>query len=146
MKKIISGKVYDTETATFLADRTHSSTSQFDYIIEQLYRKRTGEYFLYGEGGSLSKYAESAGQNAWIGGKKIIPLSYEAARDWAEEHLEADDYEEIFGKIEEDESEVYITVEVNRFLYEKIKRKAQMEDKTVKEIINAAFEEFLKDK
>lgn len=53
----------------------------------------------------MTKYAVSMGQNSWSGGEKIIPLSAESARKWAEEHLDADDYEAIFGTPEEIEGE-----------------------------------------
>ena len=34
-----------------------------------------------------------------------MPLSYERARQWAEEHLDADDYELAFGEVSEDGDE-----------------------------------------
>lgn len=85
MKKIIAGRLYDTETATKIADY-HSSYpyNDFGYYEESLYRKKTGEFFLYGEGGPASKYAKSVGQNEWRGSEKIIPISYENAQKWAE--------------------------------------------------------------
>ena len=33
--------------------------------------------------------------------KKIIPLSEDEARDWVEEHMDVDDYIELFGECEE---------------------------------------------
>lgn len=96
----------------------------FSYCSEVLYRKKTGELFLYGEGGPMSKYAESCGQNEWSGGEKIIPLSYEAAQKWAEEHLDGDKYEEIFGAVTEDDSRVTVTFSLPSGLIEQIKREA----------------------
>lgn len=102
MKKIINGRIYDTNTAKELGrdDQTYGNFSDWE---ETLYRKSTGEYFLHGEGGPQTKYAQQVGENSWTGGEKIIPLSIESAQKWAEEHLEADDYERIFGIIEENE-------------------------------------------
>ena len=102
MKKIINGKKYNTETATKLGDRWNGlSKSDFGRVYEELYRKKTGEYFLYGEGGPMTKYSVSVGQNCWTGGEMIIPLTEEEAREWVEMYLEADEYELIFGEVEE---------------------------------------------
>ena len=62
--------------------------------------KKTGEFFLYGEGGAMTQYAESDG-DAYCGGAEIIPLTEKKAKEWAENHLDADDYESIFGPVEE---------------------------------------------
>lgn len=52
MKKIINGKMYNTETATELGDFWNGlSTSDFRNLSETLYRKKNGEFFLYGQGG-----------------------------------------------------------------------------------------------
>ena len=104
MKKIINNKLYDTESAKLAASwSSPGSVTDFSYYEESLYRKKTGEYFLHGCGGPSTKYAKSAGQNQWTNGEAIIPLTYENARKWAEEKLDGDEYEEIFGKVEEED-------------------------------------------
>lgn len=106
MKKIINGKLYDTDTAKELGSWSNAGGwRDFSHMEETLYRKRTGEYFLHGEGGPMTKYAQTVGQNGWSGGSKILPLSAEAARKWAEEHLNADEYMALFGEPEEDSTE-----------------------------------------
>ena len=111
MRKIIEGKLYDTETARMVGEWANAgSWRDFNHMEEQLYRKRTGEFFLYGEGGPATKYAVSAGQNTWSGGSRIIPLSYENARQWAEEHLDAEEYAEIFGMPDESDEKVALNV------------------------------------
>lgn len=102
MKQIINNKKYDTETAKLVGEWSNNrSYRDFSYCEEQLYRKRTGEFFLYGKGGPMSKYATPCDNNAWVGGQDITPLSEDGARKWAEEHLDADEYEEIFGEVSE---------------------------------------------
>ena len=101
MKKIINRKMYDTETAKCVGSFSYGSCRDFDHYAEELYRKKTGEYFLYGEGGAASKYARGVDQNSTSGGWEITPLSEERAMDWAEKYLDADEYEAIFGKVEE---------------------------------------------
>lgn len=100
MKKIINGKKYDTETAQMLGEYDNCRRS-FDYKCETLYRKKTGEFFLYGEGGANTEYSKVCGDNSWCGGERIIPLTVENAKKWAETHMTGDEYEKIFGEVEE---------------------------------------------
>lgn len=100
-KKIINGKLYNTATATFIGEYANDvSRSDFRYYEEELYRKRTGEYFLSGEGGGLSKYAKSL-SDGWTYGCAIIPLSLDEAKEWVELHMSTDDYIKEFGEVEE---------------------------------------------
>lgn len=70
MRRIIHDKVYDTDTAKLQAT---------GYYQEELFLKKTGEYFLYD--------AEN---------KKITPLTYEEAKSWAKEKLGAEEYMALF--------------------------------------------------
>lgn len=55
MKKVINGKVYNTETAEEVASYSFSNSNDFRYIREKLYRTKKGNWFLYGEGGPMTK-------------------------------------------------------------------------------------------
>lgn len=123
MKKIINNKVYDTNSAKKIAEWDNGNYG-LDSCVETLYKKRTGEFFLRGDGGAMSKYAVSCGDNNWCGGEKIIPMSYESAREWAEKHLSPDEYESIFGEVVEDDSRVIITISVSTSAVERAKRAA----------------------
>lgn len=102
MKKIINGKMYNTETAVELGTgKSHLAVNNFGYYEEHLYRKKTGEYFLYGEGGAGSKYAKQQELNSFGPGDGFTPLTESGARIWAEKYLDADEYCEIFGEPEE---------------------------------------------
>ena len=125
MKKIINGKVYDTATAKELGSWGNGGTwRDFNHMEETLYRKKTGEFFLYGEGGPATKYAKAVEQNSWSGGERIMPMSFAEAREWAEKHLDGDEYEEIFGAVAEDESRVQVCYSLSAASVEIIKRKA----------------------
>lgn len=115
MKKIIKGRKYDTETAISVGEWDNGHfPSDLSYECETLYRKRNGEYFVHGEGGAASRYALAYGESQWGGGERIMPLSYDAARAWAEEHLDANTYEVEFGKVSEDvESDVMLSIRVD---------------------------------
>ena len=104
MKKIINGKRYDTETAEFCGSHEYGYPEDFDHVSEELYQKRTGEFFLYGEGGPNSKYREEISMNSWSGGEKIIPLTEDEAKEWAEEYLDGEDYEKLFTVTEEEDT------------------------------------------
>ena len=104
MKKIIKGKLYDTATAKRLGEYEPSPyRTDFHYFCETLYQKKTGEFFLHGAGNAASKYSRSCGQNEWCGSEQIQPLTYAEAQAWAEEHLDGEDYCEIFGEPSEDD-------------------------------------------
>jgi hypothetical protein len=99
MKKIINGRMYNTDTAKRLD--WASDGEGFSHWKEELYQKKTGEFFLYGEGGPASPYARRCGQNGWSDGWTIAPITEQQAREWAERNLAADEYIEIFGEPEE---------------------------------------------
>lgn len=102
MKKIINGKLYDTETAEVIGEYTSRySVGNFKHFEETLYKKTTGEFFLYGEGGPASPYKELVEEHGATNGEKIIPLSLDEAKKWTEEKLTADEYIAIFGEVEE---------------------------------------------
>lgn len=73
MIKRIGSREYNTETAELLAvfETDVSTVSPYHYI-EVLYRKRSGELFLYGSGNEQTEYANT----------EIIPLDSADAREW----------------------------------------------------------------
>ena len=51
MKKIINERMYNTETATEIDWQENTANrGDYSYYREYLYRKKTGEFFLYGYG------------------------------------------------------------------------------------------------
>lgn len=72
----------------------------------------------------MTKYAVAEGSNSWRGGSRIMPLSYAEAQKWAEEHLDGDEYEAIFGEVTEDESRVQVCYSLSAATVETIKRRA----------------------
>ncbi len=140
MKRIINNKKYDTETARMIGSDSYSNPRDFNHWEETLYRKRTGEYFLYGKGGPNSRYSKRIEQSCWSGGEEIIPLTYENARRWAEEHLPVNEYEAEFGEVSEDDSSETINVSMPAALLAKLRRQAQENETSVSKIITALIE------
>lgn len=101
MKVTIEGKRYDTETAVKLGSASEGYQGDFGRFDEDLYRKKRGEFFLYGEGGPRTIYAKKDCLDGWTSGCKIIPMTEKEARRWVERHLSADEYDNIFGVPEE---------------------------------------------
>lgn len=123
MKKIINGKVYDTATAQCVGEWSNGYTRRVPMWHEEaLFRKRTGEFFIYGEGGHRSQYAKEVGTRQWSSGERIMPLTWDEARGWAEEKLSADEYEGIFGEVAEDETRQTLTVSLSAASIERGKR------------------------
>lgn len=136
MKKIIDGKVYNTETATRLGDWSNEYyCNDFKFASEELYRKKSGEFFLYGEGGPMSMYAESTGNRSWSGGQTIKPFTAKEAYDWAMEKLTASAFEEIFGTVSEDETNHLLSVIIPEDVFLSLKSMASASEKKVSEII-----------
>ena len=102
MKKIINGKKYDTETAEMVGSWSNNlGRGNFRWCNEELYRKKIGEFFLYGEGGGLSPHRTWLSNNSYCEGKQIIPMTEAAAKAWVEKNLFYSDYVKLFGEPEE---------------------------------------------
>lgn len=94
----IDGKRYNINTAELIASWDNDLPyMDFDYLKETLYRKKTGEFFLYGEGGARTKYQAVDGDGkSSIGGEEIVPLTEEAAKEWLKAYADEDTYKTIF--------------------------------------------------
>lgn len=133
MQKIIGGKRYNTETAKYIGSaQSNCGVTDFKYFEESLYLKKTGEFFLHGEGGPASKYAKEFDGSMW-GDEKIIPLSQEEARDWGEKYLEVEKYEEVFEV--EEEGNVLFSVLLPETLYAELKAEAEEKNISMKEVV-----------
>lgn len=142
MKKVINGKLYNTETAKECAIYAPNPyQSDFSWYKETLYQKKTGEFFLHGKGNAASKYSRSCGQNEWCGGESIIPLTYDVAKEWAEKHLEGDEYISIFGEPEEDSSRQIICLSLSKTSIAKLKQRASKSGKSMSEYVEKIIEE-----
>ncbi len=101
MKKIINNKLYNTDTAKEVASYSNGyGWGQSHHVHETLYRKKTGEFFLYGCGGPMTEYSEFK-HGCWSGGERIVPLSEQETKVWVTAFCDADTYIAIFGEVEE---------------------------------------------
>lgn len=145
MKKIINGKVYDTATARCIGGICYGLSDRLYGWSEDLYCKRTGEYFLHGEGGPGSKYSEPAGPSETRGSERIYPLSYDDARAWAAQHLTADEYTAEFGEITEGDASVRLNLYMSASTIERARREAAKAGITISAYIESAIKRDLGD-
>lgn len=136
MKKIINGSLYNTETAKKLGVwENNYNFNDFNYCSEELYITKSGKYFLYGEGGGMSRYASHYGNSSsW--GEHIEPLSVTEAREWAEEHLEADEYIDLFGNVDEaSDDKVNLNISISLATKTKLEQMRSEQGKSISQII-----------
>jgi hypothetical protein len=114
VKKVIKNKVYDTETAKFCGKGA----------CEQLFQKKTGEFFLYKENS-----------------RKIAPLSYTQAQEWGENHLPKEAFSSVFGN-EENPDRVKICISIRKDIHIKLKQNAARCAKTVSKYIEDLLNEY----
>lgn len=139
MKKIINKKLYDTSTAAIIAEYSNPvSVSDFSFYRETLYRKRTGEYFIHGEGGALSRYA-SRDYDGMTWGEDILPLTYDTARDWAERYMDVDAYQDEFGPAAEDDSRTVMSLSVRADTADMVRRAAGAAGCSISEYVERAL-------
>lgn len=102
MRRWIKRKLYDTGTAQKMGSFEGGQKGSFKYYEETLYRKSSGEYFLYGKGGAMTRYAKADPYGeGFTGGEDITPLTVTTALDWVEEHLPPEEFEKIMAMEEE---------------------------------------------
>lgn len=76
----------------------------------------------------------------------IAPLSFDKAREWAEKHLDADRYEEIFGEVAEDDSKKAVTFSIPADVAELLTRIAAETGETKSDIVAEAIRRYAADK
>ena len=135
MYKVINGKRYNTDTAQLMGECSYGCPGDLDYTSEELYRKQTGEFFLYGEGGAHTSYAVAVDQNSWSGGERITPLSYAEAQKWAEEHFTREEYDRIFGAVDKNDEKRTVAIRLTAGSAEKLKRLAAQAGTNASEVI-----------
>lgn len=98
MKRIINGKVYNTETAVFSCGVGPGGYGRNDFRYEdtRLYRTAKGAWFLAGDGGPASRWRKLVGGNSYSGGSGLRVIEEDHARELLEQHDEIDAIEKYF--------------------------------------------------
>ena len=139
MKKLIKGRRYDTEKAKKCGSDSSGMPGDPKYWKEELFKKRTGEFFLHASGGAGSDYAKQVKLNTWVGGETLIPLSYYEAWKWAEDHLNPGTYEKLFGIVEEMDRTT-VTLSIPAAVADMLRKHAAKTGRTISEIASEAIQ------
>ena len=84
MKRVINGKIYNTETATRIGFTEFGTSGDHRYCYEALFKTPRGRFFLEYHGGALSRYAVSESPNTTGGSSGIQVLEEADALAWCE--------------------------------------------------------------
>ena len=85
MKKIVEGKLYNTDTAKFIGKCDYLTWSDFRYFEESLYLTKKWQYFIYWEGWPMTKYGNSE-WNSIFWGEDILLVNNKEIFEWLEEN------------------------------------------------------------
>ena len=100
MKRIIQGKVYNTDTADRIGNHVYSNPGDFRYEDTDLFKSKKGAWFIAGEGGPLSRWSQSCG-NGQRGGSGIEAMTTAEALAWCESSgIDADVIAQYFSVVE----------------------------------------------
>lgn len=125
MKKIINRKLYNTDTATKIAHyELNVSKDDPTWYEEDLYRKRSGEYFIHGSGNELTRYAQTKPEIGSRAGESIVFLTYAQAEEWSKRHMPPKEYSAEFGKIKKSDKRMHITLSISEDAADTARRNA----------------------
>ncbi|MBD5429354.1 hypothetical protein [Lactobacillus sp.] len=154
----LHGLSYDPDKAKFIIGyESEFGPADNRHFTEGLYKKRTGEYFLYGKGGGASPYAGyNAAYGSWTPGDEIEPYTLDKAKAYFDKYdvqdyvdkdggmLDPEDvkklYDKEFGKIENNSAKKNKLFSLKESTIAKIERMAQAQGKTQSEIIDMLVE------
>lgn len=144
MKKIINKSLYNTDTARFIGTWDNGAQyGDFNRVDESLYQTKSGKYFIRGEGGAMTTYAEHHG-NSTSGSEKIIPLTASEAQEWAEEKLTADEYQKEFGEVEEAAEKIQTAFNLSATTVDILKKQKAATGMTLSQLVELAVIEIYK--
>ena len=93
MKKVINGKLYNTETADEIVDisnrRYWNDKGNFHWEDTRLYRTKKGAWFIAGQGYALSRWGTLTGNGSGPGSGLHV-IDADEARDYLERYGSAD--------------------------------------------------------
>jgi hypothetical protein len=85
MRRVIDGKVFDTKTATAVAEwESPHGVGDFERCEETLYKTSKGNFFIAGSGGPMTRWSEPARGGGLGAGRGIEPVSPATALAWCE--------------------------------------------------------------
>jgi len=83
MKRVKSGKVYDTETATMIGSKEEGLHTDSTYRLEQLYKTKNDAWFIYALGKGISYISIDNADQKDV--ERIVVLYESDALEWCEQ-------------------------------------------------------------
>jgi hypothetical protein len=143
MKRIIEGKLYNTETAAKLCELACDfSKGNFRWHDTALYQTRGGAFFLAGEGHAMSMWATRF-DNMHGPGDGIRPVSAEEACHFLEQGNKIDILGRIFGPAPEAGASLPYALPLPSALRPLLEKAAESEGRSLDAIICGAIELYL---
>lgn len=85
MEKIINGTIYNTEDAEEIFHWSNGEPkTDFRHCQETLFQFDNGDFAILGEGGPMTRYAQSVPGGGRSAGKELRIVSKSEAKDWLE--------------------------------------------------------------
>jgi hypothetical protein len=101
MKKIIKGRLFDTEKANLVCEIWEGNRGDFRHLDCALYQTpRSKIFFLAGWGGAMTIFSHRCNDGSYCGWDGVIPLNEQDARMYAEKYGSAETVQRFF-KVEE---------------------------------------------
>ena len=138
-ERIINGKQYDIETAKCLGgwDNGYSHETDIEWYSANLYRKESGEYFLYVDGNDTDELQALYGKH-YHDNLIYIPLAEKEAQEWAKCYLTERHILQIFGVACNDRKQIITWV--CRDIKNRVNSLVHDKNYTIQDIIAAGVE------
>lgn len=139
MKKRIRGLMYNTDTAKLIyTDNSRAVRNSESSVVENLYRKKTGEFFIYGKGNSNTRYAKPVNEGeSFKPGEGIIPLTYEEAKQWGKKNMPQAEYSRVFDYVSNSTDEITAGILISEQTNDMLKRIADKMDKNISKTLDS---------
>lgn len=98
MKKVIDGKLYNTETARLIKTIGADTITDINQWGAKLYQTKKGEYFLHRYSGANSCEAIKTTSGSYIDGENIYPANLENIAQWVDSHYDEWVFERLFQR------------------------------------------------
>ena len=86
-KYVIEGKLFDTDDAELVHDWENGEAyGDLNYLNETLYCTPQKSFFVVGDGGARTLYAQPNGANSFTGGTGAAVLTADEALEWLQNH------------------------------------------------------------
>lgn len=128
MKKVIKGKLYDTDTAKCICSQNT------DEYTKALYQKKTGHYFVYYKVNVIDDIPPT-----------ITPVTIEQAAEIGKGIMPDDAYNFHFGKAVIDDEVIGVTIRLRKSIHQKLKQLAAENNCTASEFVTRLIGNYLED-